>query len=89
MKCPLTASQHGGRQYCLGTDCMLADEAGDCLIKQALQCYVSKERTRIANEATAMETYFRMFKDGRREPITFTNEPYYEDGRIKTMIEGV
>lgn len=74
---------------CREDRCAFADEAGDCLVRQALQCYVSKERTRQAEEAAAMETYFRMFKDGRREPITFMNEPYYEDGRIKTIIEGV
>ena len=90
--CPLMSfqKQYAQETSCLGEDCALAaDEAGECLIKQALQIYVSKERTRVANETAAMETYFRMFKDGRREPITFTNEPYYEDGRIKTMIEGV
>lgn len=90
--CPLMSFQ---KQYaqeipCLGEDCALAaDEAGNCLIQQALQIFVGKERTRQAEEAAAMETYFRMFKNGRREPITFTDEPYYEDGRIKTIIEGV
>ena len=80
MKCPLTASQHGGRQYCLGTECMLADEAGDCLIKQALQCYVSAERTRVAKEkerirkeTEMMKTYFAIKKDGTRTPIRFDN----------------
>jgi hypothetical protein len=82
--------QYAQEIVCLGEDCALAaDEAGECLIKQALQIYVGKERTRIANEAAVMDTYVRMFKDGRREPITFTNEPHYEDGRIKTIIEGV
>ena len=46
--CPLMSFQREGWQkvYCLGDDCALAaDAAGECLIKQALQCYVSKERT--------------------------------------------
>ena len=72
MKCPLTASHHGGRQYCLGAECMLADEAGDCLVKQALQCYVSKERTRIAQETESVNACARIFKDGSWKPIHFT-----------------
>ena len=90
--CPLMSfqKQYAQETVFLGEECALAaDEAGECLIKQALQIYVSKERTRIANEAAVMDTYVRMFKDGSREPITFTNEPCYEDGRIKTIIEGV
>ena len=72
MRCPLTASQHGGRQYCLGAECMLTDEAGDCLIKQALQCYVSKERTRIAQETESVNVSARIFKDGSWKPVHFT-----------------
>ena len=34
-------------------ECGFADEAGSCLIKQALQCYVAKERTRVALEEAA------------------------------------
>ena len=58
---------------CREERCAFADENGNCLIRQALQCYVSKESTRLANETEAMRTYFKMFKDGRREPINFTN----------------
>jgi hypothetical protein len=58
---------------CREERCAFADENGNCLIRQALQCYVSKESTRLADETEVMRTYFKMFKDGRREPITFTN----------------
>ena len=47
--CPLTSCE----KQCRGKYCGFADEAGDCLIKQALQCYVAKERTRVAFEETA------------------------------------
>jgi hypothetical protein len=62
----------------MGIDCELADEAGECLIKQALQCYVSAERTRVAEEnerirreTEMMKTYFAIKKDGTRTPIRF------------------
>ena len=84
MRCPLTASQHGGRQYCLGTDCMLADEAGDCLVKQALQCYVSKERTRIAQETESVNAYARIFKDGSWKPIHFITSEEDKTSVIET-----
>jgi hypothetical protein len=64
----------------MGIDCELADEAGECLIKQALQCYVSAERTRVAEEnerirkeTEMMKTYFAIKKDGTRIPIQFDN----------------
>lgn len=49
--CPLSCSQHGNMPCCEGSNCELTDEAGDCLIKQALSLYVSGERTKRAEEA--------------------------------------
>lgn len=51
--CPLISFQKEYAQEitCLGEECALAaDAAGECLIKQALQCYVSKERTSAAEK---------------------------------------
>ena len=51
--CPLMsyAKQYAQKIPCLGEECALAaDGAGECLIKQALQLYVSGERTRRAEE---------------------------------------
>ena len=50
--CPIMSfqSMHSGGVYCLGKNCGFADAAGECLIKQALQCYVSKERTAAAEK---------------------------------------
>lgn len=50
--CPLMsyAKQYASGIYCFGEECGFADEAGDCLVQQALQCYVAKERTRAATE---------------------------------------
>ena len=49
--CPLSCSQHGNMPSCKGPECELTDEAGNCLIKQALSLYVSGERTKRAEEA--------------------------------------
>ena len=50
--CPILSYQRDATatKYCMGIDCEFADEAGECLIKQALSLYVSGERTRRAEE---------------------------------------
>ena len=53
MYCPLMsfAKQYSNEQQCLGEECAFAaDEGGNCLVKQALQCYVNsaKEKTEYA-----------------------------------------
>lgn len=52
--CPLMsyAKQYSTEVPCMGENCGFADAAGDCLIQQALQCYVAKERTAAALEET-------------------------------------
>lgn len=67
--CPLMsyAKQYSTEVLCMGENCGFADAAGDCLIQQALQCYVAKERT----AATQEETYYRVHKDGTFDPIVF------------------
>lgn len=42
--CPLMVNQYGIFE-CKGVECGFADEAGHCLIRQALHCYVTKEHT--------------------------------------------
>ena len=44
--CPLCCSSYGTMPCCEGSNCELADEAGECPIKQALSLYVSGERTK-------------------------------------------
>ena len=56
---------------CLGEECAFADAAGECFIRQALECYVSGERTAAAEE----EEYIRLAKNGSQTPITF-KDPY-------------
>lgn len=56
--CPLISYR---KQYvttieCMGEECSFTDGAGECLIKQALQCYVAKERTQAANEQAALHS---------------------------------
>ena len=82
--CPLMSY---GKQYCTEVSCFeeecafAADGAGECLVKQALQLYVAKERTRIADkeekirkETELMKTYWALKKDGTRSPIVFLND---------------
>jgi hypothetical protein len=56
---------------CLGKNCAFADAAGECFIRQALECYVSRERTAAAEEGE----YIRLAKNGSQTPITF-KDPY-------------
>lgn len=67
--CPLMsyAKQYSQEVPCLEEKCGFADEAGHCLIKQALQCYVAKERTATTQE----DTYYRVHKDSTFDPIVF------------------
>lgn len=53
--CPLMTIGRGvqAQTPCMKMECRFADEVGDCLVKQALQCYVAKERTRVASEIEA------------------------------------
>lgn len=81
MRCPLVCNQNGTMSYCQEQQCAFADEAGNCLVRQALQCYVSAERTRVANETERIrretemsKTYWTMKKDGTRTPIHFDEE---------------
>lgn len=73
--CPLSCSQYGYMPNCKGNECELTDEAGECLIRQALQCYVQDKReARAAREALEKTTYadifdaFFMPKGAKREP---------------------
>lgn len=75
--CPLMsfAKQYAQEQHCLGEECaMAADGAGECLIRQALQLYVSQERTKIAEKANAMQYFETIAKNGKRVPISFIEE---------------
>lgn len=73
--CPLMSfqKQYHEEERCLGEDCAFAaDAAGNCLVKQALQCYISKERTAAADQEVA--EHWLMKKDGTRSSIVFNGE---------------
>ena len=77
MICPLISSEYGAHN-CAAPNCRFTDEAGHCLVQQALQCYVSAERTRVAEETERIrretqlaQTYWAIKKDGTRSPIQF------------------
>lgn len=44
MKCPFYCSQGGARPICYPSDCAMSDGSGDCLIRQALQCYINSAK---------------------------------------------
>lgn len=68
--CPLSCSSHGYMPSCKGPECELTDEAGDCLIKQALACYVQDKREeRAAREQIAKSALGSIFSSIR------TSEP--------------
>ena len=71
--CPLMSFHREGWQtvVCLGDKCGFSDAAGDCFIRQALECYVSKERT----AAAEAEEYVLLDRNGNLNPITF-KDPY-------------
>lgn len=94
MKCPLRNFEYSGFIDCAGRSCAFADEAGDCLVRQALQCYVSAERTRVAEETERIrretqlaQTYWALKKDGTRNPIQFLKDgdttPYVPPTNVK------
>lgn len=92
MKCPLKSWEHSQFVECQGRTCAFADEAGDCLVRQALQCYVSAERTRVAEENDrirreneAAMTYWKMYKNGTREPIKFEHNDKITIDEPKTV----
>ena len=74
--CPLMSfqKQYHEEERCLGEDCAFAaDAAGNCLIKQALQCYVNRERTAAAERESADQCWL-IKKDGTKSPIVFNEE---------------
>ena len=81
--CPILSFQADryGEIGCREDRCAFADEAGDCLVQQALLCYVSAERTRVAEETERIRretqlahSYWAMKKDGTRSPIQFLQD---------------
>ena len=66
--CPLMSFRREGWQtvFCLGDECAFADAAGECFIRQALECYVSKERTSAAIAAETERKYNILHKDGHK-----------------------
>lgn len=74
MICPLISSEYGAHN-CIPQSCRFTDEAGECLIRQVLQCYVQDKReARAAREALEKTTYadifdaFFMPKGAKQEP---------------------
>ena len=85
MICPLISSEYGAHN-CEAPNCRFTDEAGHCLIQQALQCYVSAERTRVAEENARLcretelaKTYWALKKDGIRSPIKLLSKDEEEE----------
>lgn len=57
MKCPLISSASGAHG-CLYEECMFYDKDKDCLIKEALLCYINRENERINNIKLFKREYY-------------------------------
>ena len=57
MKCPLNNSA-AGAHGCLYEECMFYDKDKDCLIKEALLCYIKKENARVDNIKLFKREYY-------------------------------
>ena len=86
MKCPLKSWEHAQFVECQGKSCAFADEAGNCLVRQALQCYVGAERTRVAEENDRLrretelaKTYWALKEDGIRSSIKLLSKDEEEE----------
>ena len=78
--CPLSCNNYRIMPDCAGNSCELTDEAGNCLIKQALACYVQdKQEERAAREQIAKSTLGNMFGN------IFTSEPATGAQKLKEM----
>ena len=64
------AKQYTTQVPCMQGQCGFADEAGGCLVQQALQCYVAKERTQ-----AALEDAVRQNIEASRVPTTLEFMP--------------
>ena len=78
MKCPLTTNQYGNRPSCLGGECELADEAGNCLIKQALQCYINATKAKITDDTERLrqENELTQIYSASAKGFFRSNDPY-------------
>lgn len=78
MKCPLTTNQYGNRPPCLGGECELTDEAGNCLIKQALQCYINATKAKITNDTELLrrENELTQIYSAAAKGSFRSNDPY-------------
>ena len=78
MKCPLKNHEYPVFVDCAGQSCAFADEAGDCLVRQALQCYVNVERARVdrlRRETELARAYWILGKDeAKSRPIQFLKD---------------
>lgn len=72
--CPFSCSNYGYMPGCKGSECELTDEAGECLVKQALQCFVQDKReARAAQEAYEKDpcaSIFNAFFPQKQESAT-------------------
>ena len=86
MYCPLMsfAKQYANEQYCLGERCAFAaDKQGNCLVRQALQCYVDKTHLENEEKKTFTKTYmgkpYQFLEPGDTSPAKLRHGGVYED----------
>ena len=74
--CPFSCSNYGYMPGCKGSECELTDEAGECLVKQALQCFVQDKReARAAREAYEKDPCASIFKKQESTTAQRSDDP--------------
>lgn len=80
--CPLMsfAKQYSNEQQCLGKECAFAaDEGGNCLVKQALQCYVNSAKEKTEFVRTHISKPYQFLEPGDTSPAKLRHGGVYED----------
>ena len=82
MYCPLMsyAKQYSNEQECLGKECAFAaDKAGNCLVKQALQCYVDSAKEKTEFVRTYIGKPYQFLEPGDTSPAKLRHGGVYDD----------
>lgn len=80
MICPLYRGRDKtGVGHCVGKECMFTDKSGQCLVKQALQCYVDSAKEKTEFVRTYVGKPYQFLESGDTSPAKLRHGGVYED----------